>query len=273
MSQPLIKLNNGRTIPQLGLGVFRSEPGGETAFAVASAIEAGYRHIDTAAGYRNERDVAQGIKDSGISRKEIFVTSKLSTESIQQKAGVEGTKRSLELLGGQIDLYLIHWPITNFVEGYEAIQRFYEDKLLGGIGVSNFEIHHLKALEEKGLVTPAVNQIELHPKFQQKDVKPYCESKGIFIEAWSPLGGQNNLLVNDETILKIAQKHQKTGAQVLIRWHLQAGNIVIPKSVKKNRIEENFGVFDFELDGGDLQAIAALDTGSRLYGSPTRWDS
>ena len=273
MNYPMIKLNNGVEIPQIGLGVFRSEPGPETANAVTYALEAGYRHIDTAAAYRNEQDVAQGIKASSVKREDIFITSKLQTQEIEAKNALEATKRSFERLETDyIDLFLIHWPCPNFVEAYEVLQKFYEEKKFRAIGVSNFEPHHLKALEDRGLMTPAVNQIELHPKFQQKIVKPCSEEKGIFVEAWSPLGGADFVMVNEPVIVEIGKKYGKTGAQVIIRWHIQYGNIVIPKSVKQERIIENGNVFDFQLDADDMAAIAALDTNTRSYWDPNRWE-
>ncbi|MCL2055674.1 MAG: aldo/keto reductase [Oscillospiraceae bacterium] len=273
MENRMLTLNNGVEIPQLGLGVFRSEPGAETAYAVSCALEAGYRHIDTAAAYRNEKDVAQGIKDSDVPRSEIFITSKLSTEDIRAGNAQEGAKRSLgNLQTDYIDLYLIHWPCPGYAKAYETLQRLYEEKKFRAVGVSNFEVKHLDDLEARGFVTPAVNQIELHPTFRQKTVKPYSEGKGILIEAWSPLGGRDFLLVDHPVIAGIAQKHGKTGAQILIRWHIEDGNIVIPKSVKKDRIKENADVFGFALDAEDMAKIAAMDTGRRSYWDPNRWE-
>jgi diketogulonate reductase-like aldo/keto reductase len=181
--------------------------------------------------------------------------------------------QSLEDLGTDyIDLFLIHWPITNDLQAWETFIKLYEEKRLRAIGVSNFEPHQLKVLEDHGLLTPMVNQIEMHPKFQQRTVKPYSESRGMVIEAWSPLGGSDALLINEPVILKIAEKHGKTGAQVIIRWHLQVGNVVIPKSIRRERIIENSKVFDFILDQEDMAAIAALDTGKRIYWDPYRWE-
>jgi len=270
---PIVTLNNGVQIPQFGLGVFRSEPGAETAKAVEMALEAGYRHIDTAAMYHNEQDVAAGIKASGVKREDIFITSKLSTIDIEAGNAEAGIAKSLETLDTDyIDLYLLHWPITNYAKAWEALMRAYEDKKLRAIGVSNFQLRHLQALEAAGLMLPAVNQIELHPIFQQKEVKPYCEERNIAIEAWSPIGGRDVLCINDERILAIAEKHGKTGAQVVLRWHIQINNIVIPKSVHQNRIIENAAIFDFELDQQDMDVIASMDTNNRLYWSPDRWD-
>ncbi len=271
---PIITLNNGSKIPQFGLGVFRSPVGEETSNAVKWALEAGYRHIDTAMLYHNEQDVARGIQESGVPREEIFITSKLGNPMIEAKQSVEGTLQSLEKLETDyIDLYLLHWPVPNYMDAWETLMRFYEEKKLRAIGVSNFQIRHLEALEKAGLLKPAVNQIELHPSFQQRELKPYCEERDIRIEAWSPLGGSDHLLIDRPEILSIAKKHGKTGAQVIIRWELQLGNIVIPKSVKKNRIIENANVFDFVLDEEDMALIATMDTNQRSYWSPDRWDT
>lgn len=269
----MITLNNGVEIPQFGLGVFRSEVGTETSDAVRWALEAGYRHIDTAMMYRNEADVARGIRESGVPRDEIFITSKLAVQSIADRKFEEGVESSLAALKTDyIDLYLLHWPVTNFADAWRTLMKYYEQGALRAIGVSNFQVRHLQKLEAEGLALPAVNQIELHPSFQQRELKPYCEERNIRIEAWSPLGGRNFLLIDRPEIQKIAKKHGKTGAQVIIRWHLDTGNIVIPKSVKKNRIVENAQVFDFHLDAEDLAAIAAMDTNQRSYWSPDRWD-
>ncbi|MDR2513959.1 MAG: aldo/keto reductase [Christensenellaceae bacterium] len=272
LNEPSITLNNGVKIPVFGLGVFRSEPGQSTADAVAWALEAGYRHIDTAAAYRNEEDVAAGIERSGVKREEIFITTKLSTKDIEAKNTAEGFETSLKKLKTDyVDLYLLHWPVPNYVEAWEKLIGLYEQKRIRAIGVSNFQIHHLQTLESLGLLTPAANQIELHPSFQQKDVKPYCEEKGIAVEAWSPLGGQDHLLLNEPVLLEIAKKHGKTAAQVIIRWHIDLGNVVIPKSVKQARIAENAQVFDFKLDASDLAKIAAMDTNQRSYWDPERF--
>lgn len=273
MHCPEITFHNGVTIPQFGLGVFRSEPGDTTAQAVTWALEAGYRHIDTAQAYRNEADVAEGIRRSGIKREELFITSKLWTKNIEAKDGYEGGLRSLDALKTDyLDLYLLHWPVPNYMEAWEALIRLYEEKRIRAIGVSNFQLRHLQALEQAGLALPVVNQIELHPAFQQKEVKPYCLTRKIAIEAWSPLGGQDHTLFDHPTITALAAKHGKTGAQIIIRWHLQSGHIVIPKSVKQSRILENCQVFDFTLDTEDMAAIAAMDTNERTWWSPDRYE-
>ena len=194
-------------------------------------------------------------------------------QSIADRKFEEGVESSLAALKTDyIDLYLLHWPVTNFADAWRTLMKYYEQGALRAIGVSNFQVRHLQKLEAEGLVLPAVNQIELHPSFQQRELKPYCEERNIRIEAWSPLGGRDFLLIDRPEIQKIAKKHGKTGAQVIIRWHLDTGNIVIPKSVKKNRIVENAQVFDFHLDAEDLATIAAMDTNQRSYWSPDRWD-
>lgn len=273
LAYQMISLHNGVKIPEFGLGVFRSEVGTETSDAVRWALEAGYRHIDTAMMYRNEADVARGIRESGVPREDIFITSKLAVQSIADRKFEEGVESSLKALDTDyIDLYLLHWPVTNFADAWRTLMKYYEKGILRAIGVSNFQIRHLQKLEAEGLALPTVNQIELHPSFQERELKAYCEERKIRIEAWSPLGGRDHLLIDRPEIQKIAKKHGKTGAQVLIRWHLDTGNIVIPKSVKQNRIIENAQVFDFHLDAEDLAEIAAMDTNKRSYWSPDRWD-
>ncbi len=273
MDTPLIKLNNGVVIPQLGMGVFHSEPGAETSTAVRWAIEAGYRHIDTAIAYNNEADVTAGILESGVKREEVFVSSKVASADIRGNTVREGIERSLDKSpGGYWDQLLIHWPVPGFIDAYEILLSFYEAKRVRVIGVSNFEPHHIQALLDRGYVLPAVNQVELHPSYQQKNVKRYCAEKGIAVEAWSPLGGRDHSLLGVPELIAIGEKYGKSSAQTIIRWHLQSGHIVIPKSVKKQRIIENSQVFDFELSTEDMAAIAALDTNKRSYWDPTRWD-
>ena len=267
-----LTFNNGVTIPQFGLGVFRSETGDETANAVEWALEAGYRHIDTAKAYRNEGDVAEGIRRSGVKREDIFITTKCSTHDMQAKTARDGFNESLELLKTDyVDLYLLHWPTEFYMDAYEVLIDLYEQKKIRAIGVSNFQVHHLKTLEKHGYITPAANQIELHPAFQNREVKAYSEEKGIVVEAWSPLGGRDHLLLDNPVLNAIGEKYGKSAAQVIIRWHLQLGNVVIPKSVHKERIIQNAEVFDFELSAEDMAAIAALDTNQRAYWDPERY--
>jgi 2,5-diketo-D-gluconate reductase A len=268
-----ITLRGGVDIPQFGLGVFRSEPGAETSAAVRMALEAGYRHIDTAAMYHNEGDVAKGIKESGVKREDIFITTKLSNPLNEAKKAEQGIEDSLKLLDTDyIDLYLVHWPASGYMDAWEKMMRAQQDGKLRAIGVSNFQIRHLEALEKAGLAVPACNQIELHPIFQQTKLKAYCEERGIYIEAWSPIGGRDHLCIDHPAILPIAKKHGKSGAQIILRWHIQIGNIVIPKSVRKERIVENADIFDFTLDAEDMAAIKGMETGERLYWSPDRYE-
>lgn len=273
LNVPKIKLNNGVEIPQFGLGVFRSPVGEDTTNSVRWALEAGYRHLDTAMLYHNEQDVAKGIKQNGVKREELFITSKLANDNIESKTAEAGVQSSLEKLEtSYLDLYLLHWPVTNFLDAWRVLAEHYAKGDFRAIGVSNFQIRHLEAIEKAGLPTPAVNQIELHPAFQEKELVAYCRERGIQIEAWSPLGGQDHLMINDPTVVAIAAKHGRTPAQTILRWHLQAGFIVFPKSNKKERILENANIFDFALDQDDMARFAALDANKRLYWSPDRWD-
>jgi len=269
---PTTKLSNGVEVPVIGLGVYQSD--NMTQQAVLWALEAGYRLIDAATLYGNEKEVGEAIRASGLRREEIFVTTKMwDTDQIAHTQR-DALQRSLDLLGlDYVDLYLLHWPVPGyFQESWSVVEQCYEEGLTRAIGVSNFEIRHLEALASRNMTLPAVNQIELHPGFQQKTMKPYCEERNIAIEAWSPLGGEKYLFIKHPVICAIAEKHGRTPAQVLIRWHLQFGNIVIPKSIRKERIIENANVFDFTLDAQDMADIAALDTNARSYWSPDRWD-
>jgi len=266
---PTVTLNNGVEIPQLGFGVFQV-PDDETAAAVTTALDTGYRSIDTAAIYDNERGVGQAIADSGIARDELFITTKLwNTEH-----GYDNTLRafdaSLNKLGlDHVDLYLIHWPVPSadkYLQTWAAFERLLADGRTRSIGVSNFQPPHLRRLLDQGGTVPVVNQIELHPVLQQATLRELHTEQGIVTEAWSPLA-QGELLGTPE-IIKIAAKHSKTPAQVILRWHLQLGNVVIPKSVTPSRIRENIEVFDFELDGEDLDAVADLDQAHRIGPDP-----
>ncbi len=271
---PMIKLNNGVEIPQIGLGVFHSEPGAETSTAVRWALEAGYRHIDTAVAYNNEEDVAKGVIESGVKREEIFLTSKVASADIRANTVKEGIEKSLSIApGGYWDQLLLHWPVPNFIEAYEVLMSFYEAKRIRVIGVSNFEPYQIQALLDRGYTLPAINQVELHPSYQQKNVKAYCKAMGIQVEAWSPLGGRDHSLIDNSVITEIGEQYGKSGAQVMIRWHVQSGHVVIPKSVKKERIIANKDVFDFALTDEDMVKIAQLDTNARSYWDPTRWDN
>ncbi|QUQ71994.1 aldo/keto reductase [Kutzneria sp. CA-103260] len=266
---PTIKLNNGVEIPQLGFGVFQV-PDEETTEAVTRALEAGYRSIDTAAAYGNERGVGEAIKASGIARDELFITTKLWNSAQGYDSTLRAFDDSMGKLGlDQLDLYLIHWPVPaadKYVDTWKAFEKLHADGRIRAIGVSNFQPSHLRRLLDEGLTLPSINQVELHPALQQATLRAFHTEHGIATEAWSPLA-QGEVLDAPE-ITAIAAKHGKTPAQVVLRWHLQLGNVVIPKSVTPKRIAENIAVFDFELDGDDLAAITGLERGHRTGPDP-----
>jgi 2,5-diketo-D-gluconate reductase A len=267
---PAIALHDGVEIPQLGFGVFQVPPE-DTQPTVEGALEVGYRHIDTAAAYRNERGVGAAIESSGIPREEIFVTTKLWNSQQGYETTLGACEKSLDRLGlDHVDLYLIHWPVPtegHALHTWRAFERIHEEGRARTIGVSNFRIEDLEMLEREAAVRPTVNQIELHPHFPQAELRAWHAEHGIATEAWSPLA-QGDLLVN-ETIAAVASRHDRTPAQVILRWHLQLGNVVIPKSVTPARIRENFEVFDFALDDEDMTEIAALDVGKRIGPDPS----
>jgi 2,5-diketo-D-gluconate reductase A len=264
-----IPLRGGVAIPQLGFGVFQVPPS-ETAEAVAQALSVGYRHIDTAAAYRNEAGVGQAIRASGLDRGEVFVTTKCWNDDHGLEEAKRALRASLERLGLDfVDLYLIHWPVPShdrYVDTWKAFIDLQSDGLTRSIGVSNFQPAHLQRVVAETGETPAINQIELHPYLQQPILRRKHQEMMIVTEAWSPLA-QGQALA-DPTILKIADAHAKTPAQVVIRWHLQLGNVVIPKSVTPRRIHENFDVFDFALSDAEMKAIGTLDEDRRTGPDP-----
>jgi 2,5-diketo-D-gluconate reductase A len=266
---PRVTLRPEVEIPQLGYGVFQVPPQ-ETEEVVAQALEAGYRHIDTAAAYKNEGAVGQAIHASGIPREEIFVTTKCFNDDHGHDKAKRACKASLERLELEhVDLYLIHWPVPAhdlYVETWQAFIELQAEGLVRAIGVSNFQPAHLERIVAETGVTPAINQVELHPYFQQTGLRREHEQLGIVTEAWSPLG--QGLELEDPALVAIAEAHAKTPAQAIIRWHLQIGNVVIPKSVTPARIEENFDVFDFELSNEEMEAIRELDAGKRIGPDP-----
>jgi 2,5-diketo-D-gluconate reductase A len=270
MSVPQLKLNDGNPIPQLGLGVFLVPPE-QTTDSVGHALQTGYRLIDTAAAYENEREVGAAIRDSGVDRGEVFVTTKLWNHNHGHDRALRAFERSLERLGlDYIDLFLIHWPAPaqgKYVEAWQALCELKADGRARSIGVSNFMVEHLERVIDASGEVPALNQIELHPLLQQAELRRFHSEHGIATEAWSPLarGGQ---LLEDPTIREIGSAHERTGAQVVLRWHIQLGNVVIPKSVTPSRIDENFQIFDFELSDGEMDAIASLDRGERTGPDP-----
>jgi 2,5-diketo-D-gluconate reductase A len=268
-SIPSVTLHDGVEIPQLGFGVFQVPPE-DTQKAVEEALEVGYRHIDTAAAYRNERGVGAAIAASGIPRGEIFVTTKLWNSQQGYESTLSAFGKSLDRLGlDQVDLYLIHWPVPTegrALDTWRAFERIHEEGGARTIGVSNFRVEDLEMLEREAATQPTVNQIELHPHFQQAELRAWHGEHCVATEAWSPLA-QGELLAN-ETIAAVAARHGKTPAQAILRWHLELGNVVIPKSVTPERIKENFELFDFELTGEDQKDIAALDVGQRIGPDP-----
>ncbi|WP_416977447.1 aldo/keto reductase [Streptomyces sp. T028] len=271
---PPIILNNGVKMPQLGFGVWQV-PDDEAERAVSTALEAGYRSIDTAAIYGNEEGTGKAIAASGVPREDVFLTTKLWNADQGYDATLRAFDTSLAKLGlDHVDLYLIHWPLPardKYVDTYKAFEKLYADGRVKAIGVSNFPVEQLRRLIDETAVVPAVNQIELHPHLQQHALREFHAEQGIATEAWSPLG-QGKGLLEVPAIVAIAQKHNRTPAQVVVRWHLQIGNVVIPKSVTPSRIKENIEVFDFSLDTEDLAAISALNEDRRIGPDPSTFD-
>ena len=261
---PNITLNDGNTIPQLGFGVFQIEPA-DTAEAVSEALRVGYQHIDTAEMYGNEKEVGEAIRDSGLDRGDVYVTSKLNNAFHEPQAAREAFDRTLSELGfDYVDLFLIHWPLPtrydgDFVSTWKTLEEFHRDGRARSIGVSNFQIDHLEQLAAETDTVPAVNQVEVHPYFTNDAVREYGQEHGIVTEAWSPIA-QGGVL-EDSTITQIADNVGKTPAQVVLRWHVQRGDIIFPKSVTPSRMQENFELFDFELGPDDMNAISGLDRG------------
>jgi len=271
--QPMLTLNTGATMPQLGFGVFKV-PNHETAKAVATALDVGYRSIDTAAMYGNEEGVGQAIADSGIPRQELFVTTKLNNDAHGHDNALRAFDDSRRRLGlDYLDLYLIHWPMPRqdkYVDTWRALEELHRDGVARAIGVSNFQIAHLQRVIEETDTVPAVNQIELHPYLVQDELRRYDTEHGIRTEAWSPIA-RGGTLLTDPLVVALAEKYGRTSAQIVIRWHLQLGNVVIPKSVTPSRIAENFDVFDFELAEDDIASISGLDRGRRTGPNPDQW--
>jgi 2,5-diketo-D-gluconate reductase A len=272
-SIPQLSLNDSHTIPQLGFGVFQVPPE-DTAGVVAKALETGYRSIDTARAYRNEAGVGEATARSGLAREELFVTTKLWNGDHGRDAAKAAFEQSLERLGYEyVDLYLIHWPVPSqdkYVETWQALCELHEDGRARSIGVSNFQIEHLERIIDSSGVVPAVNQIELHPQLQQAALRDFHAEHGIVTEAWSPLG--QGAALADDTVQEIAADVDRTPAQAVLRWHLQLGNVVIPKSVTPERIEENIELFDFELSDDQMEAIGALEIGERTGPDPDTFD-
>lgn len=268
---PRLTLNSGYEIPQLGLGVFRIEDD-DAARVVGTALEIGYRHIDTAAVYENERGVGDAIRASGIDRGELFITTKLWNPDQGRETPRAALAASLERLGlDYVDLYLIHWPapVRNlYLESWLALEELAREGLARSIGVSNFEQEHLERLAENSNTTPAVNQVELHPAFQQRALRAFGEPRGILTEAWGPLGQGKYELASLPGLSDIAEQHGKSIPQVVLRWHIQEGIIVFPKTTSQQRLAENFGIFDFSLSNEEMQRIAGMDQDMRVGTHP-----
>jgi 2,5-diketo-D-gluconate reductase A len=272
-SIPNIALNNGVEIPQLGFGVFQIKPD-DTAEAVTEALRIGYRHIDTAQMYQNEKQVGQAIARSDLDPSEIFVTSKLNNNRQSFDDALKAFDQSLVDLGlERLDLFLIHWPLAtvrDFTEAWRALERVYSEGRARAIGVSNFQPHHLRKLRADTEVPPAVNQIEVHPYLVQDELRAFNAEHEIATEAWSPIA--QGLVLSDPAIVELAERHGRTPAQVVLRWHIQLGNIVFPKSSNPKRMQENFDIFDFELSDTDLGMISALDRHERTGPDPDVFD-
>jgi 2,5-diketo-D-gluconate reductase A len=272
---PQITLNNGQSIPQLGFGVFQIEPK-DTVEAVSTAFQVGYRHIDTAEMYGNEKEVGEAVAKFGLDRADVFVTSKLTNNAHRLDDARRAFDASLDALGfDYLDLFLIHWPLPtkydgDFVSTWQTLEEFYREGRARSIGVSNFQPHHLRRLHEATEITPAVNQIEVHPFLTQDDVRAFCAEHQIAVEGWSPIG--QGAVLDDPAIGSIAERVGRTPAQVVLRWHIQRGDIIFPKSVTPSRIKENFEIFDFELSDGDVAEISALNKNQRTGPDPDKFD-
>ncbi|MBN1313449.1 MAG: aldo/keto reductase [Anaerolineae bacterium] len=265
-------LNNGLKIPWLGFGVFKISDGQEVEQAVKYALEAGYRSIDTAAAYRNERGVGKAIQESGIPREDVFLTTKLWNEDQRNKRTLKAFEESLERLGTEyVDLYLIHWPVKGFYqETWKAMEEIYQSGRAKSIGVSNFLVHHLEDILPDSQVVPAVNQIEFHPFLIQPKLLKFCQEHQIQVEAWSPL--MQGQIITEPNVQKLAEKYHKTPAQITLRWDLQHEVVTIPKSTRSSRIAENAQIFDFELSQEDMNALDALDQGKRIGPDPDNFN-
>lgn len=268
-----LKLLNGVRIPSIGLGVFRTKEGEETVNAVKWALQAGYKHIDTAMIYNNEKSVGKGIKESGINREDIFVTTKIWNDDIRAKRVKKAFNESLERLDlDYIDLCLIHWPAKGFEDAWTELEDLYLEGKIRAIGVSNFHIHHFEELETTQRILPMVNQIESNPMMSNRELISFCQHNGIVVEAYSPFGGTGSKLFENPTLIEIANKHNKTVANVVIRWCLQRGLVVLPKSVHKKYIESNIDSFDFDLSKDEMKIIDSLNTNSRSGADPDNFD-
>ena len=268
-NQPVITMNNGIDIPALGFGVWQMENLQECENAVVKAIHTGYRMIDTASIYMNETAVGVAIKNSGVDREDLFITSKLWVQDHGYDKAKSAFQRTLDRLQlDYLDMYLLHWPFGDFLGAWKALEELYHEGKIKAIGVCNFTVEKLEELKANSTVIPVVNQIELHPLFQQNELQVYNRENKIVTQPWSPLGNGNADLLNNSDLKTIADNYGKTVAQVILRWHLQEGFCVIPKSVTPSRIEENFNVFDFELSEDEMDVVRSLNTDKRLFFDP-----
>lgn len=267
--QPVITMNNGVAIPALGFGVWQMEDLQQCEDAVIKAIEVGYRMIDTASIYQNETAVGKAIQNGGVSRDDLFITSKLWVQSHGYEEAKAAFQRTLDRLQlDYLDMYLLHWPFGDFLGAWKALEELYNEGKIKAIGVCNFTVEKLEELKANATILPVINQIELHPLFQQKELQVYNRENNIVTQPWSPLGNGNAGLLENENLKVIASKYEKTVAQVILRWHLQEGFCVIPKSVTPSRIAENFNVFNFELSEDEMNVVRGLNTDKRLFFDP-----
>ncbi len=268
-----ITLSNGYKMPEIGFGVFQTESGEVTENAVIEALKAGYRHIDTAMIYGNEESVGVGMRKSGISREEIFLTTKLWNEDIRNGNARRAFEDSLKRLGTDyVDLYLLHWPANGYVEAWKILEELYNEGKIKSIGLSNFHKHHIDDIYEICTVKPMVNQIESNPYFANDELIAYCKSENIAVQVWSPLGGNGTQILSDPVLNEIAKKYNKCVAQIIIKWHLQRDVIVLPKSSNQNRIRMNFDVYDFELTKEDFDIICSLNKNKRSGADPDNFN-
>jgi methylglyoxal/glyoxal reductase len=270
--QDTTTLHNGVKMPWFGLGVFKVQEGSEVVESVKAALRNDYKSIDTAAVYKNEEGVGQGIKEAGVPREELFITTKVWNSDQGYESTLQAFETSMEKLGlDYLDLYLIHWPVAGkYKETWKALEKLYKDGRVRAIGVSNFHVHHLKDLMADAEIKPMVNQVEYHPHLAQTELLEFCKAEGIQMEAWSPL--KQGELLSEPTIVEIAEKHKKSPAQVILRWDLQNEVVTIPKSIKEHRITENADIFDFELSADDMDRLNSLNKNERVGPDPDNFD-